>query len=42
MAEVSFDGAYGLCGDRVASIISSGIKCAINKFGSKSFVVLLR
>ena len=37
MVEVRFDGAYGLCGVRVASVINSGIKCAINKCSSKCF-----
>ena len=40
MAEARFDGAYGVCGVRVASIISSGIKFAINKCSSKCFSVI--
>ena len=39
MAEVRFDGAYGVCGVCVASVINSGIKYAINKFSSKCFSV---
>ena len=34
-AEVLFFGAYGECGVCLASIISSGIKSAINKCSSK-------
>ena len=39
MAEVRFDGAYGVCGVRVASVINSGIKYAINKCSSKCFSI---
>ena len=39
MAEVRFDGAYGVCGVRVACVISSGIKYAINKCSSKCFSI---
>ena len=35
MAEVRFDGAYGVCGVRVASVINTGIKNAINKCSFK-------
>ena len=35
MAELRFDGAYGVCGVRVASVIKSGIKYAKNKCSSK-------
>ena len=34
MAEVRFDGAFGVCGVRVASVIDSGISYAINKCSS--------
>ena len=40
MAELRFDGAYGVCGVRVASVINSGIKYAINKSSSKCFSIL--
>ena len=38
-AEVRFYGAYGVCGVRVASVISSGIKYSINKRSSKCFSI---
>ena len=40
MAEVRFGGAYGLCGVRVASVMNSGIKFAINKCGFKCFSIM--
>ena len=39
MEDVRFDGAYGVCGVCVASVINSGIKYAINKCSSKCFSI---
>ena len=39
MEEVRFYGTYGVCGVRVASVIISCIKCAINKYSSKCFSI---
>ena len=40
MAEGRFDGAYGVCGVRVASAIKTGIKDSINKCSSKCFSII--
>ena len=39
MAVVRFGGAYGVCGVRVASVINSGVKYAINKCSSKCYSI---
>ena len=40
MAEVRFDGAYGLCGVRVAKVTNSGIKYARNKCSSRCYLII--
>ena len=40
MAKVRFYGAYGVCCVRVASVINSGMKFAINKCSSKCFSII--